>query len=60
MSFEYHGITIWVFIFWFVLIPVLLGGLLVLIDRKYRENTKSYKSNANPLSLNESSDKEDG
>jgi len=60
MSFEYHGITIWAFIFWFVLIPVLLGGLLVLIDRKYRENMKSYKSNANLLSLNESSDKEDG
>ena len=58
MSFEYHGITIWLFLFWFVLVPVLLVCSLVFMDRMYRENTRNYKKNASPLSLIEESDAE--
>jgi hypothetical protein len=56
-SFEYHGITIWVILFWLA-VTIISVLALIFIEREYRENTRDYKKNANPLCLNELPDKE--
>jgi len=60
MLFYFHGgdAPIWEVILWVFIIPVLLAFLVVYIAYKFPEKSKSYKKNANPLSLNEVTDKE--
>ena len=58
MSLEYHGVTIWVILFWLVA-GFIFVCLLIFLERKYREDTRDHKRNNNPLSLNEPPDKKD-
>jgi formate-dependent nitrite reductase membrane component NrfD len=60
MLFYFHAgdAPLWAIILWLIVIPTLLVCLLIYIERKYKEKTRNYKKNANPLSLNTESDKE--
>jgi len=59
MLFYFHGgdAPLWAIVLWVVVIPVLIIGLIVYIAYKFSENSKAYKKNANPLSLDKASDK---
>lgn len=58
MLFYFHGgdMSLWMFLIWFVLIPILIVCAAIFLQGEYRSNSESYKSN--PLSLNEQSDEE--